>query len=159
MRRFCLFCVVEHHVPQISFHHIVKKNLFHISTNIPAFFPVHWLARRPRDRYRCLQWQRQPSHLSRAGYIYRPGLLNYFKKGSSYKCQSFSGSGHSHKIMKMWHGLDFSNKKRNMRIWYDYTVYRYTKSGKWIQVLTNAVIVIYCSAGGSNGILCFLGVT
>jgi len=28
-----------------------------------------------------------------------------------------------------------------------------------MQILTNAVSVIYCSAGGSNGILCFLGVT
>jgi len=44
------------------------------------------------------------------------GLLNYFKKGSSYKCQNFSRSGHSHKIMQMSHALDFSNKKRNMRI-------------------------------------------
>ena len=37
-------------------HHNVKNNLFHISTNIPAFFLVHWLARGPRDQYRCLQW-------------------------------------------------------------------------------------------------------
>jgi len=40
-----------------------------------------------------------------------------------------------------------------MSIYYDYTVYRYTKFGKWIQILTNAVIVICCSSGGSNGIL------
>jgi len=46
-----------------------------------------------------------------------------------------------------------------MRTYYDYTVYRYTKSGKWIQILTNAANVIYCSAGGSNDILCFLAVT
>ena len=38
---------------------------------------------------------------------YSAGLLNYFKKGSSYKCQNFSGFGHSHKIMQMWHALDF----------------------------------------------------
>jgi len=42
---------------------------------------------------------------------------------------------------------------------YDYTVYRYTKSGKWIQILTNAFSVIYCSAVGSSSILCFLAVT
>jgi len=29
------------------------------------------------------------------------GLINYFKKGSNYKCQKFSRSGHSHKIMQM----------------------------------------------------------
>jgi len=29
------------------------------------------------------------------------GLFNYFKKGSGYKCQNFSMSGHSHKIMQM----------------------------------------------------------
>ena len=52
---FCLFCFVEHHVLKVTFHHNVKKNLFHISTNIPAFFPVYWLDRGPRDRYRCLQ--------------------------------------------------------------------------------------------------------
>jgi len=36
---FCLFCIVEHHVlkSKMTFHHNVKKNLFHISTNIPAF--------------------------------------------------------------------------------------------------------------------------
>jgi len=28
-----------------------------------------------------------------------------------------------------------------------------------MQILTNAVSVIYCSAGESNGILCFLAVT
>jgi len=83
--------------------------------------------------------------------VSRAGLLNYFKKGSSYKCQNFSRSRHSHKIMQMWHVLDFSNKRRNMRIWYDYTVYRYTKSGKWIQILTNPVSVTYCSAGGRRG--------
>jgi len=44
---------------------------------------------------------------------HRAGLLNYFKKGSSYKCQNFSRYGHSHKIMQMLHDLDFSNKKRN----------------------------------------------
>jgi len=49
---FCLFCVVEHHVSKMTFHHNVKKNLFHISTNIPAFFPVYCLA---GDRYLCLQ--------------------------------------------------------------------------------------------------------
>ena len=32
----------------MTFHHNVIKNLFHISTNIPAFFPVCWLARGPR---------------------------------------------------------------------------------------------------------------
>jgi len=35
---FCLFRVVEHHVLKTTFHHNVKKNLFHISTNIPALF-------------------------------------------------------------------------------------------------------------------------
>jgi len=40
----------------------------------------------------------------------RAGLLNYFKKGSSYKCRNFPRSGHSHEIMQMWHILDFSNK-------------------------------------------------
>jgi len=39
------------------------------------------------------------------------GLLNYFKKGSSYKCQKFLRSSHSHEIMQMGHDLDFSNKK------------------------------------------------
>jgi len=34
---FCLFCVVGHHVLKMTFHHNVKKNLFHISTNISAF--------------------------------------------------------------------------------------------------------------------------
>jgi len=29
------------------------------------------------------------------------------------------------------------------------TVYRYTKSGKWIQISINVVNVIYCSAGGA----------
>jgi len=42
---------------------------------------------------------------------YIAGLLNYFKKGSSYKCQNFARSSHSHEIMQMWHVLDFSNKK------------------------------------------------
>ena len=41
-----------------DFHHNVKKNLFHVSTNILAFVPVYWLARGPRDRYCCLQWSR-----------------------------------------------------------------------------------------------------
>ena len=45
-------------------YHNAKKNLFHISTNIPTFFPVYWLARWPSDQFRCLQWKRQPSHLS-----------------------------------------------------------------------------------------------
>jgi len=40
-------------------------------------------------------------------------------------------------------------------------MYRYTKPGKWIglQILTKVVSVIYCSAGGRSGILCFLAVT
>ena len=33
-----LCCEVEHHVLKMTFHHNVKKNLFHISTNILAFF-------------------------------------------------------------------------------------------------------------------------
>jgi len=41
----------------------------------------------------------------------RTGQLNYFKKGSSCKCQNFPTSGRSHKFMQMWHVLDFSNKK------------------------------------------------
>jgi len=36
-------------------HHNVKKNLFHISTNVTAFFPVYWLAKGPGDRYHCFQ--------------------------------------------------------------------------------------------------------
>jgi len=28
-----------------------------------------------------------------------------------------------------------------------------------MQILTNAVSVIYCSVGGNNGILCFLAIT
>jgi len=39
------------------------------------------------------------------------GYSIILKKGSSYKCQNFSRSGHSHKVMKMYHVLDFSNKK------------------------------------------------
>jgi len=35
--KFLSFCVVEHHVLKMTFHHSVKKNLFHISTNIPTF--------------------------------------------------------------------------------------------------------------------------
>ena len=50
---FCLFCVVEHHALKMTFHHNVKKNLFYVSTNISAFFPVYCLT---RDRYHCLQW-------------------------------------------------------------------------------------------------------
>jgi len=53
--KFLSFCVVEHHVLKMTFHHNVRKNLFDISTNISAFLWVHWLARRPRDRYPCLQ--------------------------------------------------------------------------------------------------------
>jgi len=37
-------------------------------------------------------------------------------------------------------------------------IYRYTKSGEWIQILTKVVSSVYCS-GGSNEILCFLAVT
>ena len=33
-----VFSVVEHHVLKMTFHHNDKKNLFHISTNIPTFF-------------------------------------------------------------------------------------------------------------------------
>jgi len=33
-----VFSVVEHHVLETTFHHLVKKNPFHISTNIPALF-------------------------------------------------------------------------------------------------------------------------
>jgi len=33
----------------MTFHHNVKKNLFHISMSNPAFFPVYWLARPPRE--------------------------------------------------------------------------------------------------------------
>jgi len=35
---FCNFCIVEHRVSKMTFHHNVKKNLFYISINIPAFF-------------------------------------------------------------------------------------------------------------------------
>jgi len=38
-------------------------------------------------------------------------------------------------------------------------IYRFTKSGKWIQILTKVVSGIYCSAGESNDILWFLAVT
>ena len=34
---FCLFGFVEHHVSKMNFHHNVKKNLFHMPINIPAF--------------------------------------------------------------------------------------------------------------------------
>ena len=34
---FCLFCIAEHHFLKMTFHQNVKKNLFHILTNIPAF--------------------------------------------------------------------------------------------------------------------------
>ena len=87
----------------------------------------------------------------------KPVPFNYFKKGSSYKCQKFSRSGHSHKIMQMWHALEFSNK--NITWEFNTIIYGYTKPGEWIQILTKVVSVIYCSAGGSNGILCFLAVT
>jgi len=43
VRTFCLFCVVDHHVSNLTSHHNVKKNLFHISSNIPTFFPwIGW---------------------------------------------------------------------------------------------------------------------
>jgi len=45
----------------MTFHHDAKKNLLHFSISIPAFFPVYWLVRGPRDRNRCLQWWCQPS--------------------------------------------------------------------------------------------------
>ena len=39
----------------------------------------------------------------------------------------FSRSGHSHKIMQMWHAFDFLNKKT----WeFNAIIYRYTKPGK-----------------------------
>jgi len=38
VKNFCLLCVVERHVLKVTFHHNVKKNLLHISINIPAFF-------------------------------------------------------------------------------------------------------------------------
>jgi len=65
-----------------------------------------------------LKW---PKELSQFSHNVRKdrlvaGLLNYFKRGSSCKCQKFSRSVHSHNIMQMWHFLDFSNKKRNIRI-------------------------------------------
>jgi len=41
----------------------------------------------------------------------KPGIINYFKKRSSYKCQNFSRSGHSDKFMQMWYVLDICNKK------------------------------------------------
>ena len=44
-------CCVEQHGLKITFHHNVKADLCHFSTNIPAFFPVFWLA---RGRYPCL---------------------------------------------------------------------------------------------------------
>jgi len=47
------FWIVEHRGLKVTFHHNVKENLFHFSTNISAFLPIHWLT---RDRYRCLQW-------------------------------------------------------------------------------------------------------
>jgi len=46
-----------------------------------------------------------------------------------------------------------------VHIFLGHPVYGYTKPGEWIQILTKVVSVIYCSAGGSNGILCFLAVT
>jgi len=35
--KVCLFCVMERNVLKMTFHHYVKKNLFHISTNTPHF--------------------------------------------------------------------------------------------------------------------------
>jgi len=75
--KFLLFCVVEHHVLKtfVAFHHNVKNNLFHFSTNIPAMFPVYWLVRGTGDRYCCLQWQCEPSHLSCFSMIHLDVLL------------------------------------------------------------------------------------
>jgi len=80
------------------------------------------------------------------------GLLNYFRKGSSSKCQNFSRSGHSHKIMQSDIYWIFLKKKHNRE--FNTIIYRYTKSGNLIQILTNVV-----SVGGSSGILCFLAIT
>jgi len=44
---------MEHHVSKMIFHHNVKKNIFQ---SMFPHFPVFWLARGPRDRYRCLMW-------------------------------------------------------------------------------------------------------
>ena len=48
--KFLSFWVVEHHVLKMTFHNSVKKNLFHIWTNLPTSIPVYWLARGNRDR-------------------------------------------------------------------------------------------------------------
>jgi len=45
---------------------------------------------------------------------------------------------------------------KNVMCAFNTIVYRYAKPSKWIQILTKVVSVIYCSAGRSNGILCFL---
>jgi len=37
-------------------------------------------------------------------------------------------------------------------------IYRHTKPGKWIQILKD-ISIIYCSASGTIGILCYLAVT
>jgi len=46
----CLFYVVERHVFKMTFHHDVKKKLFHISTNISVFFRyIGWPEGRETD--------------------------------------------------------------------------------------------------------------
>jgi len=48
--KFFSFWVVKHHALKMTFYHSVKKNLFHIWTNLPTFIPVYWQARGHRDR-------------------------------------------------------------------------------------------------------------
>jgi len=50
---FCSFRVVEHHVLKMTFHHNVQKNLFHISTNVPAFCSGILVGQRAQNRYCC----------------------------------------------------------------------------------------------------------
>jgi len=45
--KFLSFLCCETSCFKMTFHHNVKKNLFHISTNHPAFLPVYWLTRGP----------------------------------------------------------------------------------------------------------------
>ena len=68
-------CVVEHHVLKMTFHHNFKMNLFHISTNIPAFFTGTLAGQRAQRPISCLQWYRQPSHLSSVSMILLDVLL------------------------------------------------------------------------------------
>jgi len=65
--RFCLSCVVERHVLKMTFHHNVKKDLFHIPTNTRIFRYFGWPEGPETD---IVAWSDSLSHL-----IYRAFLL------------------------------------------------------------------------------------